>query len=211
MTLTEKKHNLFSKQRLLLFFSLKTLGRRMLDKQISPIISKYCNGNVLEIGALNSPYKRYMNFKSYSVLDINNEDADYNMDIHKNKIKSSSFDTVIATQVLEHLYNPFLAIKEVFRILKTGGYFIGSTVFLYPYHGEPRDYFRFTEFGLKKIFEDFNIVKMIKLGNPTAVVIDLLTVEYKFLKPIRLLTPMLKKETKKNTKIPIGFIIVAQK
>lgn len=184
---------------------LKTFARKTLDKFIIPIISNYCNGNVLEIGALCSPYKKYMKFQKYFVLDINNELADYNMDIHETNLESNKFDTIIATQVLEHLYNPFKAVEEIRRILKPNGYFIASTVFIYPYHGEPNDYFRFTKFGLKKIFEKFNKVKIINLGTPIMAISDLLTIEYKFLKILRPLTSIVKIKNKQNTKIPPRF------
>ena len=192
-------------------FLSKTFTRKTLDKFIIPIISKHCKGDVLDVGALDSPYKKHMKFEKYSVLDINNKNADYNVDIHNTNIESNKFDTIIATQVLEHLYNPFKAVGEILRMLKPNGYFIASTVFIYPYHGEPNDYFRFTKFGLKKIFEKFNKVEIINLGTPIMAIIDLLTREYGFLKILRPLTSILKIKNKKNTKAPLGFIIIAQK
>jgi len=41
---------------------------------------------------------------------------------------------VTAIAVMEHLYNPFLAVNEIHRVLKQGGYFIGSVASLEPYH-----------------------------------------------------------------------------
>ena len=40
--------------------------------------------------------------------------------------KSNTFDVVIITEVLEHLYDPELALKEIYRVLKNGGLIIGS-------------------------------------------------------------------------------------
>lgn len=39
----------------------------------------------------------------------------------------TSFDTVVCTEVLEHLVFPEKAVAEIFRVLKPGGRFIGST------------------------------------------------------------------------------------
>ncbi len=43
-------------------------------------------------------------------------------------IPDSTYDVVIASFVLEHLYNPFEIVKEVTRILKPGGEFLFSTI-----------------------------------------------------------------------------------
>jgi len=56
--------------------------------------------------------------------------------------KDNVFDTVICTQVIEHVPRPWLVVHEIYRVLKEGGHLLLSTPFLYPYHLEPRDYFR---------------------------------------------------------------------
>lgn len=40
--------------------------------------------------------------------------------------KSSTFDVVVALEVLEHTFNPFFVMKEIKRVLKKGGYAIIS-------------------------------------------------------------------------------------
>lgn len=40
------------------------------------------------------------------------------------RYKSDSFDVVICSEVLEHLYDPLEAIKEAYRVLKSGGIYI---------------------------------------------------------------------------------------
>lgn len=40
--------------------------------------------------------------------------------------QDESFEVVIMTEIMEHLYDPKLALKEASRVLKKGGYFIGS-------------------------------------------------------------------------------------
>ena len=195
---------------------IKTFTRRTLDNAIGPIISKYSIGHVLDIGALHSPYRHYVKCTRYSVLDIKTyEGVDYLVDIHNAGIKSNTFDTIIATEVLEHLYNPFKAVDEIYRILKPNGYLIATTRFIYPYHGEPDDYFRFTEFGLKKLFSNFDHVKIIKLGNLKMVIFDLLllSINSRFLNILYMLVSVLisTKSSRKETKTPLGFGIIAQK
>lgn len=42
------------------------------------------------------------------------------------RFKDEMFDVVICTEVLEHLYDPLLAIEEAYRVLKKGGKYIAT-------------------------------------------------------------------------------------
>lgn len=62
---------------------------------------------------------------------------------------SRSFDTVLISDVLEHLPDPELMWSEASRVLRDGGRVIGNTPFLYCLHEEPNDYFRFTRYAIE--------------------------------------------------------------
>ena len=62
---------------------------------------------------------------------------------------SEEFDLVIAEQVFEHLLWPYRAGKNVYQMLRPGGYFLISTPFLVRVHNYPTDCTRWTETGLK--------------------------------------------------------------
>lgn len=47
-----------------------------------------------------------------------------------------TFDAVISVQVFEHVYDPGLALGEISRVLRRGGYLVGSTSFLEAYHSD---------------------------------------------------------------------------
>jgi SAM-dependent methyltransferase len=64
-----------------------------------------------------------------------------------------TFDGVICLEVLEHVREPALVIREIARVLKSGGRAWLSTPFLYPLHDVPFDFQRYTEFGLRRDFE----------------------------------------------------------
>lgn len=59
-------------------------------------------------------------------------------------LRNNSVMTVLALEVLEHVMNPNLFIKESFRVLAPSGRFYLSTPFLFRFHPAPVDYQRFT-------------------------------------------------------------------
>lgn len=60
----------------------------------------------------------------------------------------ASFDTVLCTQVLEHVDNVEVAMAEIARVLRPGGHALVTVPFLYPTHEAPYDFQRFTHHGL---------------------------------------------------------------
>lgn len=68
-------------------------------------------------------------------------------------IKPGCADTVLATEVMEHLVSPDIFLSEVVRVLRLGGRLILSVPFLEPLHEEPRDYYRFTPFSLHLLLD----------------------------------------------------------
>jgi len=67
-------------------------------------------------------------------------------------------DTVLATELMEHLPDPAIFLREVTRILRPGGVFIFSVPFLEPLHEEPRDYLRFTPYSLGRLMQQWGFV-----------------------------------------------------
>jgi len=76
--------------------------------------------------------------------------------------EDESFDSAICTAVLEHLEEPELALRECFRVLKKNGVAIYSVPFIWHLHEEPRDFYRYSKYGLKYLFEKvgFEIVEL---------------------------------------------------
>ena len=65
-----------------------------------------------------------------------------------------SFDIIIAEQVFEHLLWPHRAAKNVYSMLRPGGYFMVTTPFLQKIHSYPTDCSRWTETGMKYLLAD---------------------------------------------------------
>jgi ubiquinone/menaquinone biosynthesis C-methylase UbiE len=70
------------------------------------------------------------------------------------KFPDNEFDSVLCTQVLEHVYDHHTMMKEIYRVLKPGGHVILTVPFAWELHEEPYDYFRFTKHALKELFEE---------------------------------------------------------
>lgn len=81
-------------------------------------------------------------------------------------IPDESFDALMCTEVLEHVVDPFAAIRELRRIVKVGGHILFTTPLNARIHGPVPDCWRFTEFGLKVLFRDFETVYFNKLSTP---------------------------------------------
>jgi hypothetical protein len=55
-------------------------------------------------------------------------------------------------------------IKEIWRLLKVDGLCIVSTHGMYPIHGSPDDFWRWTDKGLENLFSCFNSCRVIPNG-----------------------------------------------
>jgi SAM-dependent methyltransferase len=66
---------------------------------------------------------------------------------------SATFETVLATELLEHLPDPNRFFAEAARVLQTGGHLLLSVPFLEPLHEEPRDFYRFTPHSIRDLLD----------------------------------------------------------
>lgn len=80
-----------------------------------------------------------------SHLDL---EADLNQPL---PLPEGTFDTVLATDVFEHVRQPGAVFREVSRLLRPEGTLIVGVPFLYWIHEEPHDYYRYTEFALRHL------------------------------------------------------------
>lgn len=104
----------------------------------------------------------------YQTLDI---DPDSGADIIADLcdapvVPDARYGTVICTEVLEHVLDPFAAAGELYRILKPGGHLLLSTPFNLRIHGPRPDCWRFTEDGLRVLLKRFAEVDIRPLVAP---------------------------------------------
>ena len=146
-------------------------------------------GDVIEFGASNEIYKNFCNTNSencnvtYSNIDSSNKEF-LNIDLQKDNSIDIKYDFAVIFNVLEHVLNPNLAIKNLFKILKKNGKIIGSTPFIFRIHGAPKDYSRFTKDHLIELLKsnNFENIQIIELGTgPFLACISLLRSYLKYL------------------------------
>ena len=65
---------------------------------------------------------------------------------------NASMDIVFSSQVLEHVRHPDLLLRDLVRVLRDGGVFVGSVSFLEPYHS--LSIFNWSPYGVVKILEE---------------------------------------------------------
>lgn len=90
------------------------------------------------------------------VVDV--EGVDVVGDGHDLPFADGSFDYVWCNAVLEHVRDPRVVAAEIVRTLKPGGLAIVQVPFLEFVHNWPDDYFRFTQNGLRVLFEELEEV-----------------------------------------------------
>jgi SAM-dependent methyltransferase len=98
--------------------------------------------------------------ENYIRFDIEkDDDVDVVGDIHALPPEwTGKFDLFIANAVWEHLDRPWIAAKEVARVLSPNGIFTVGTHQTFPLHGYPHDFFRFSKEALRLLFEDAGLV-----------------------------------------------------
>lgn len=120
----------------------------------------------------------YLANVEYKILDkVPEYHPDIVGDIHALPCADESIDAIICVSVLEHIENPQLAVKEMYRVLKPGGFCYVYAPFLYYYHpmkGYYKDFFRFTRDGLDYLFRDFSSVEYVGLRGALETIVHLL-------------------------------------
>jgi SAM-dependent methyltransferase len=146
-----------------------------LFKSLTYAIEKYGKGNVLDMGCGNKPYQSLFNNKitGYTGCDINQNKLN-SVDIVCNILEiprhNESFDTVLCTQVIEHVYDHRKLLAEANRLLRKGGVMILSGPLYWPEHGVPHDFFRFTRYGFQELLEEcgFSVTEVQENGGAWA-------------------------------------------
>jgi SAM-dependent methyltransferase len=143
-------------------------------KEVIVHTKHYVSGVTLDFGAGTAKYQHIVRpcGTKYIAFDIvAGKNIDVVGDVLNPPFANNSFDTIISTQVLEHVEKPWILVAQMGRILKSGGICITTAPFLVPYHADPYDFFRYTVEGMVSLFENegFKVVESGSYGKTFSV------------------------------------------
>jgi len=131
----------------------------------------YVRGKLLDVGCGRKPYKDTYFSGAASCVGVDYLTERSQPDIVASALElpldDQSFDTVVSTEVLEHVPDPLRALREMRRVLKPGGYVILSTPMYWPRHEIPYDFFRYPYDGLLYLVKEsgFELVRIFNRGH----------------------------------------------
>jgi len=122
--------------------------------------AELAHGVLLDIGCGNKPFEKIFEpfVEKYIGLEYSPESgyrgnkADFCGDAAFLPLANESVDTILCTEVMEHVPNPEKTIEEFYRILRPGGTVITTAPFVYPVH-DAFDFFRYSPDGLAAIMK----------------------------------------------------------
>lgn len=174
------------------------------------------NSIILDAGCGTQQYKKYCTHLQYRAQDFGQYDGsgdnhglqdfewnygklDYIGDIWNINEKDSTFDTILCTEVLEHIPFPNETIKEFSRLLKKNGHLILTAPFCSIPHQTPYYFYNgFSKYWYERMANvyDFEIIEIVQNGNPTDYVLqELLRLTDNKLKQlfVRFMIPLIRK------------------
>lgn len=126
-------------------------------------------GDFLDIGCGEKPYESLIRsnpkINSYAGIDLIGG-KEYKQGIKPDffwngvtfPFEKETYDSAMATEVLEHCPDPQVTLKEIFRILKPDSPLVLTVPFIWPTHETPYDFYRYTPFGLRYQLEKAGFV-----------------------------------------------------
>lgn len=138
-----------------------TIRRGLLLKIQEFSRADFSQKKILDVGCGEKPYQKLFNALSYTGIDVKgggHNDKYKQVDLFFDGINipfpDNSFDVVICTEVFEHVTDPEKLLKEISRVLNTGGQIYFTIPFTWNEHSIPYDFRRYTRYGLQKIFKE---------------------------------------------------------
>lgn len=74
------------------------------------------------------------------------------------------YDIVLCLNVLEHVFDYQQAINNIHKALKQGGTAVISVPAFYPWHSQPNDFWRFSEYALGQMLAAFSKIEIARAG-----------------------------------------------
>lgn len=195
------------------------------------IIKKHAAGDLLDCGCGKVPYYEIYKDQVDNIVCTDWENT-YNtsssIDVHSNlneklNVDSNSFRTVLVTDVINHIHQPKVLMKEVTRVLRQNGKLILTTPFYYWINEAPYDYHRYTKFELIELCKENNlkIIELKEYGGFLDIIFDMGNkiipnrkwMINSYLKITKFLSKTFihRKLSKYNERFPLGYYLIAEK
>lgn len=85
-------------------------------------------------------------------------------DLHNIDLPPASVGTVLLFDTIEHVREPWQAMAELRKCLAPGGILLMTSVWYFPVHAYPDDYFRFTASGFQSLLRSYDSVVVTACG-----------------------------------------------
>lgn len=184
--LKSKLHSIYQREAFFpgvlgLFINPFYFARKGLAGHISDVATEI-NGRTLDVGCGSKPYECLYASSEYIGLEYDTPEnreskkADFFYDGHTFPFGNGEFDSVVANEVFEHVFNPDAFLEEIRRVLKDGGSLLMTMPFVWDEHEQPFDFARYSSFGIRTLLErhGFEIVKQRKSMDDIRVVFQML-------------------------------------
>lgn len=151
---------------------LAYLGITLIERSIA-LLAPELTGELLDVGCGQQPYASYFQHvkrKRTCDFDSKRGKVDFECPADHIPLPDGSLDSILCTEVLEHVPDPLAVWREFHRLLKPGGKVLLATPMSWPGHEEPYDFYRYPEFGLRHLAREsgFEIVRLIPRGGAWA-------------------------------------------
>src|ERR1051325_897894 len=122
--------------------TLDTFGNRRLILEALLQARSNFNGRLLDVGCGHQPYRQVVlslpsRATTYIGLDFAEnryQPPDVAWDGVRIPLGDASIDSVLLTEVLEHCPEPETVLREIYRVLKPGGFMFLTVPFIWPIH-----------------------------------------------------------------------------
>jgi SAM-dependent methyltransferase len=148
------------------------IGITLIERSIS-LLAPELRGELLDVGCGRQPYASYFQHLTRKrACDFNSKrgQVDFECPADRIPLPDNSLDSILCTEVLEHVPDPLAVWREFHRLLRPGGKVLLATPMYWPGHEEPYDFYRYPEFGLRHLAREsgFEILRLIPRGGAWA-------------------------------------------
>lgn len=135
------------------------LVNHIAEREMMRVVRAHFHGRLVDIGCGAKPYRAMLAPYVSEHVGVDHEGTIHGragIDLigtaYSIPAPDGAFDSALCTAVLEHLEEPEAALRECFRVLRSGGKALYTVPFIWHLHEEPRDFYRYTKYGLDHLF-----------------------------------------------------------